>query len=111
MADEHELARELESTTDDAKLVVGKIEFGRTEEDEQRLDNLLLKQPKGDDIDGPSHYNGYEVLECINNSEVGFEIGNVIKYCARSKKKGKELRDLQKAQFYLDWYVRRLEKE
>lgn len=70
-----------------------------------------IPKPKGDAIDGPAHYRGYQVLELINDSEVGFEVGNVIKYCARSKQKGKELEDLGKAQFYLDWYIRRLEGE
>ena len=52
----------------------------------------------------PSHYNQgqYEVIDVIEDWNLGFNIGNVVKYCARSEFKGKPIEDLQKAAFYLD---------
>lgn len=35
-------------------------------------------------------------------NDLGFHLGNVIKYVLRSKYKGKELEDLKKARWYLD---------
>lgn len=65
--------------------------------------------PKGDSVDGPTHYKGYDVLEIINRYELGFELGNVVKYILRADAKGKKLEDLKKAKFYLEWYIKRLE--
>jgi hypothetical protein len=38
-------------------------------------------------------------------------LGNVFKYMARCKYKGKEVEDLKKARWYLDHYITLLEKE
>ena len=67
----------------------------------------VKKKPKGDSIDGPSHYKGYDVLEFINRHNLGFELGNAVKYIARAQVKGSETEDLKKAVFYLNWYIER----
>jgi len=67
------------------------------------------RTPKGDMIDGPAHYKGYDVLEFINRHDLGFELGNAVKYIARAQAKGKEIEDLKKAVFYLNWYIERKE--
>ena len=62
-------------------------------------------------IDHPSHYNSGEI-ECIDaiasaltpEELEGFIKGNVIKYLWRANLKGKS-EDLQKAQWYLSWYL------
>ncbi len=69
------------------------------------------RKPKGDAVDGPAHYKGYDVLEIINRYKLPFELGNTVKYILRATAKGKLLEDLKKAKFYLDWYIQRLEKE
>ena len=80
---------------------------GGTKERKACLDN----KPKGTPIDGPAHYKGYDVLEIINRYNLGFELGNVIKYILRAENKGKYLSDLKKAQFYLNWFIDRCEGE
>ncbi len=69
------------------------------------------RAPKGDVIDGPAHYKGYDVLEIINRYELGFELGNAVKYILRAKAKEKFLEDLKKAKFYLDWFIKRCESK
>ena len=69
------------------------------------------RKPKGDSVDGPAHYKGYDVLEIINRYKLPFELGNTVKYILRAAAKGKLLEDLKKAKFYLDWYIERIEKE
>ena len=43
---------------------------------------------------------------------LGFNLGNTIKYISRAGKKDpkKELEDLKKAKFYLDYHIKTLEK-
>lgn len=61
-------------------------------------------------VDHPNHYNvgKIEVIEAIDDWDLGFYEGNVVKYIARSKHKGKELQDLEKALWYLDRRVKQL---
>ena len=56
------------------------------------------------------HYKQHtiEAIKVIHDWDLGFELGNVIKYIARHKHKGTELRDLEKAQWYLQTYIKRL---
>ena len=60
-----------------------------------------------EEVNGPDHYHGTRVLEIINEFELGFELGNVVKYILRAGTKGSELTDLKKARFYLDWYIKK----
>jgi hypothetical protein len=55
-------------------------------------------------VDHPSHYNAgkIEVIEAIDDWQLGFYEGNVVKYVARAKHKGSELEDLKKAAWYLN---------
>lgn len=54
----------------------------------------------------PKHYNQgkVEVCEFIEDKELGYHLGNVVKYVARAGKKdpSKECEDLMKAKWYLD---------
>jgi hypothetical protein len=56
-------------------------------------------------INHPKHYGGdttYEVIKVIEAWELGFSLGNAIKYIARAGKKSNDsLEDLQKAAWYL----------
>jgi len=54
-------------------------------------------------VDHPLHYNKgkIEVIDAIEAWSLGFNLGNVIKYVARSDHKGEKLQDLQKALWYL----------
>ena len=65
-----------------------------------------------DPVDHPRHYNGHPSgVECIVVAEhMGFNIGNVIKYCWRAGEKPDAIEDLKKAQWYLAREIDRLEK-
>lgn len=59
-------------------------------------------------IDHPGHYGGdtvYEAIKVIEAHELGFALGNAVKYILRAGKKStsSEIEDLKKA----EWYVRR----
>ena len=54
-------------------------------------------------IESPQHYNTgkIEVIEIIEDLNLGFNLGNVIKYIARADHKGNREEDLKKALWYL----------
>ena len=63
-------------------------------------------------VDHPRHYNEgkFEVIDIIEDWDLGFHDGNVIKYVLRAKFKGNEIQDLEKAEWYLKRYIK-LRKE
>ena len=67
-----------------------------------------------DAVNHPPHYmlGGVEVIDAIEAWDLGFCLGNAVKYIARAGKKdpAKTLEDLKKARWYLDREVARLEK-
>lgn len=60
--------------------------------------------PMPDVVNHPPHYKtgGIETIDFIEAKELGYHLGNVIKYVSRAKHKGNELEDLKKAQWYLE---------
>jgi hypothetical protein len=58
-------------------------------------------------VNHPQHYGGennlYEAIKVIDNWQLGFSLGNTVKYISRAgkKEKDKELQDLKKALWYL----------
>ena len=67
------------------------------------------KPPVEDGVNHPSYYcdGGIEVLDYIMAKNFDFLLGQVCKYISRSGKKdpAKEIEDLKKARFYLDWKI------
>ena len=69
-----------------------------------------------DNVNNPAHYN-YGKVECIEAIEEsmtpesfkGYLKGNCMKYLWRYERKGKELEDLKKAQWYLEKLVEEVE--
>lgn len=62
--------------------------------------------PDNDPVNHPSHYqskSGLESIQVIEAFDLGFCLGNAIKYILRAgkKDKGKEIEDLDKAIWYL----------
>ena len=56
-------------------------------------------------VNHPSHYqskNGIGVIDVIESFDLGFNLGNVIKYCLRCGKKNAEIEELEKAKWYLE---------
>ena len=68
---------------------------------------------KKEKVDHPSHYNKgkIEVSDAIEDWDLNFSEGNVIKYVARHRFKGEPLEDLRKAEWYIQRLIRNLEKK
>jgi hypothetical protein len=58
----------------------------------------------------PTHYNAgtIEVIAVIEDWNLNFNEGNVVKYVARARLKGERLEDLQKARQYIDFEIARV---
>jgi Protein of unknwon function (DUF3310) len=56
-----------------------------------------------DSVNNPPHYRagGIEAIDVIEAFELGFCLGNVVKYVLRSDRKGAAIEDLEKAVWYL----------
>lgn len=54
-------------------------------------------------VNHPSHYNKgkIEAIEIIEDWDLNFNLGNVIKYVLRAPYKGEAIEDLEKAHWYL----------
>lgn len=64
-------------------------------------------------VDHPSHYRkstGHEAIDVIEAWELGFNLGNAIKYISRNglKDPQKRVEDLEKARWYLDREIQRI---
>ena len=64
-----------------------------------------------DPVNHPSHYTAHPSgVECIQVTEyMNFCLGNAVKYIWRAGMKGDAIEDLQKARFYIDREIKRLE--
>ncbi len=62
-------------------------------------------------INHPPHYNSgqIEVIDAIEDWNLGFHLGNVVKYVARAQHKNSEWEDLKKAAWYLSRYIEWIE--
>ena len=68
-------------------------------------------------VNHPDHYGGesniYVAIKVIDAWQLGFSLGNTIKYISRAGKKNpdKELEDLKKAKWYLDHHIKTVENK
>ncbi len=69
-------------------------------------------------VNHPVHYqfgenNEYEAIKVIDAWQLGFSLGNTVKYISRAGKKNpeKELEDLKKAKWYLEHHIKNLENK
>jgi predicted 2-oxoglutarate/Fe(II)-dependent dioxygenase YbiX len=55
-------------------------------------------------VNHPDHYQGgkLEVIDIIEDYNLGFSLGNAIKYILRADKKGNKKQDLEKALWYIN---------
>ncbi len=55
-------------------------------------------------VNHPAHYQGTktEVIDIIEDYNLGFSLGNAIKYILRADKKGNKKQDLEKALWYIN---------
>lgn len=65
-------------------------------------------------VDHPEHYGGkddpYEAIKVIEAWNLGFNLGNAVKYIARCGKKDADLQELKKAQWYINREILNREK-
>lgn len=66
---------------------------------------------KDDPVDHPSHYTygKIEVIDYIEDKNLDFLLGNVVKYVSRAGHKDDMLQDLKKAAWYLNRKIKQLE--
>lgn len=66
-----------------------------------------------DPVNHPKHYTqgGIEPLDFIVSQDLPYLAGNVVKYIARYRWKGKPVEDLRKAKFYLEKLIELTERE
>lgn len=71
-----------------------------------------VERTGNDPVNHPQHYTSHPSgVECITVTEhFNFNIGNAIKYLWRSSRAGNQLQDLQKAAWYIEREICRLEK-
>ena len=69
-------------------------------------------------VNHPDHYqfgkdNEYEAIKVIDAWDLGFSLGNTVKYISRAGKKDptKKVEDLKKALFYLEHHIKTLESK
>ena len=73
--------------------------------------------PEKEQVNHPQHYGGqdnpYEAIKVIDAWELGFSLGNTVKYISRAGKKGQDtdLEDLRKAFWYLQHHIETLEED
>lgn len=60
----------------------------------------------------PLHYNReIDVIDFVKMHELNFNEGNVIKYVTRARKKGTQIKDLEKAIDYLERELEHIRKD
>ncbi len=78
------------------------------------------KTNNSEQVNHPNHYGGkdnpYEAIKVIRAWDLGFDLGNVVKYISRMGKKDlkgdvieSSIEDLKKARFYLDDEIKHME--
>jgi hypothetical protein len=79
--------------------VTGKILMQAAEQPTQ----IEMFEPASDPVNHPAHYKygGIETIDFIEAKELGYNLGNVVKYITRSDHKGNRKEDLEKALWYL----------
>jgi len=75
-----------------------------------RTQNISKKEM----VNHPNHYGGednpYEAIKVIESWDLGFNLGNAIKYISRVGKKMNTLEDLEKASWYINREINKLKK-
>lgn len=76
----------------------------------------IMERESKEEVNHPDHYGGnlnqYETIKVIEAWDLGFSLGNTIKYISRAGKKDntKKIVDLQKAQWYLQREIKKLKE-
>ena len=80
---------------------------------DKRVDLQNVSENVCDNVNHPSHYTSgkIEVIDFIEDKELGFHLGNAVKYISRAGRKNRDkiVEDLQKAVWYINREIGRLE--
>lgn len=77
-------------------------------------DQIMGEQNEEEQVNKPRHYTagGVETIDFIEAKQLGYHLGNVVKYISRAGiKSHSPLTDIRKAKWYLDRYLETLEKD
>ena len=77
-------------------------------------DQPIPEYPEDKTISAPEHYVAGRLFEphlVIEDWDLNFNLGNVLKYISRAGRKDDILVDLKKARQYLDFEITKLERE
>lgn len=78
----------------------------------QREVTVTINEPKREMVNHPTHYGGkdnpYEAIKVIEAWNLGFCLGNTVKYIARAGKKDATIQELEKALWYLQREIQKL---
>ena len=90
---------------------VGGLTLTKTSDDTYKWVRDDLLKPK-EEVNHPPHYTvgGIEVIDFIEAKQLGYHLGNVVKYIVRAGHKDTDpLQDLQKARWYLERAIQKAE--
>ena len=80
----------------------------------EHVDLQEVSEKVCDNVNHPSHYTSgkIEVIDFIEDKQLGFHLGNAVKYISRAGRKdpARTVEDLRKAAWYLNRQIERLER-
>ena len=86
--------------------------FGETPQSFNSAVAEMFKEDEGkeDLINSPTHYTvgGIETIDFIEAKNLGYHLGNAVKYISRAGHKGNTLQDLEKAVWYINREINNL---
>ena len=81
---------------------------------DKHVDLQSVSEKVCDNVNHPAHYTfgNIEVIDFIEDKELGFHLGNAVKYISRAGRKdaNKTIEDLRKATWYINRQIQILEK-
>ena len=81
---------------------------------DKHVDLQRFSEKVCDNVNHPSHYTSgqIEVIDFIEDKDLGFHLGNAVKYISRAGRKNpdKTVEDLRKAVWYINRQIERLER-
>lgn len=97
-------------------ITLGEYERMRREEEKvvEGAKFELVNEDKKEQVNHPNHYaqgRKYEPIDVITDWELGFNLGNTVKYISRAGRKDDAIQDLEKALFYLQYEINRLKNK
>ena len=71
---------------------------------------ITMVEPQPDPVNHPAHYKvgGIETIDFIEAKQLGYHLGNAVKYITRADHKGNRKQDLEKAKWYIDREIARI---